>query len=199
MINLLPPEDKQEIIYGRKNRSLVSWNIALLAVLVGIMIITVIGQFYIKSNVNSLNKTVEATKQRIGDQNLEQRQLDTTNFANNLNTVNSLLKDQLLFSKIITSLGGVLPDKVTVLNIDFESSDNTLKLQLVGNDEKAVTQGFVNLSSAESSLFERADLESVDCSGSDECIATVTVLLNKDSDFYFLNDVKSKLNEDNNE
>lgn len=199
MINLLPPEQKQEIIYGRKNRSLVTWIIALVIVLLGIVLITVFGQFYIKSNVNSLNNKKESTVKRIDDQDLEKRQAETTAFANNLNTVTSLLEDQLLFSKIITSLGGVLPNKVTVLNIDFQASDNTLKLQLVGADEQAVTQGFINLSSAESSLFTSADLENVDCSSGDSCVASVTVLLNKDSEFYFLNDVQGKISEGSNE
>jgi Tfp pilus assembly protein PilN len=193
MINLLPPEHRQEIIYGRKNKALVGWIIAMLIVLIGVIAITFIGQFYIKSNVNNLNKTIQATQQRIKDQNLEARQAEISQFANNLNTVNSLLADQLLFSKIITNLGEILPSGVTVQNIDFTSTDSTLKLQLIGADEKAVTQGFVNVSSAPNSLITAADLESVDCSGQGGCVATVTALLNKDSELYFLNDIKSRL------
>jgi Tfp pilus assembly protein PilN len=193
MINLLPPENRQEIIYGRKNKALVGWIIAMLLVLVGVIAITVVGQFYIKSNVNNLNKTIQTTQQRIKDQNLESRQAEISQFANNLNTVNSLLADQLLFSKIITNLGEILPSGVTVQNIDFTSTDSTLKLQLIGSDEKAVTQGFVNISSAPNSLITAADLENVDCSGQGGCVATVTALLNKDSELYFLNDIKSRL------
>lgn len=188
MINLLPPESKQEIIFGRKNKALVGWIIAMFVLLLSIVVISVVGRFYIISNVDNLNKEITDTKQRISDQNLETRQAEITGFANNLNTVTNLLKDQLLFSKIITTLGEILPSGVTVLNIDFRSTDSTLKLQLTGADEKAVTQGFINISSASNKLISTADLESVDCTGQGSCVATVTVLLNKDSEFYFLND-----------
>jgi hypothetical protein len=169
------------------------------ALLLGIMAITIVGQFYIKSNVSNLNKTIESTKQRINDQSLETRQAEISSFANNLKTVSSLLSDQLLFSKIITSLGEILPNGVTVLNIDFRSTDSTIKLQLIGADEKAVTQGFVNISSAPSNLIQTADLENVDCSGQGGCTASVTILLNKDSEFYFLNDISKKASEATNE
>lgn len=169
------------------------------AVLIGVIAIAFIGQLYIKSNVTYINKTIESTNARIESQKLVEGQKEAETFASNLKTVNRLLEDQLLFSKIITSLGSVLPGGVTVLNIDFEDSDKALKLQLQGKDEQAVTQGFINLSSTENTLFTKADLENVDCSQEDTCVATVTVLLNKDSDFYFLNSVKKELEEAQNE
>lgn len=199
MINLLPPEYKEEITYGRRNRSLIGWIITMFAVLIGVIAIAFIGQLYIKSNVTYINKTIESTNARIESQKLVEGQKEAETFASNLKTVNRLLEDQLLFSKIITSLGSVLPGGVTVLNIDFEDSDKALKLQLQGKDEQAVTQGFINLSSTENTLFTKADLENVDCSQEDTCVATVTVLLNKDSDFYFLNSVKKELEEAQNE
>lgn len=196
MINLLPPAYKHDIIYGRKNRSLVGWIIAMIMLLVLIVVITIVGQFYIRSNIVNINNTIETTKKRIDDQNLEERQKEIETFANNLQTVNNLLADQLLFSKIITTLGEILPSGVTVVNINFESTDSTLKLQLLGADEQAVTQGFVNVSSASNKLIQTADLESVDCSGQGSCTATVTVLLNKDSEFYFLNDINQRADQE---
>lgn len=47
MINLLPPESKQEIAYARKNRVLVRWITAVFFIAIGVACITLFGQYYI--------------------------------------------------------------------------------------------------------------------------------------------------------
>lgn len=190
MINLLPPSVKEDITFGRKNRVLLGWIGALGIVIFIVLSLTLFGNFYIKSSANSVWSNVDEAKGRIKDQNLEKIQQSAEIFGTNLETVVKLLKDQLLFSKLIKTIGSVLPDQVILREINFESKDSTMQLYLQGPSEQAVTQAFINISSDQSKLFSKADLVGVDCS--EFCTAEVVVLLNKDSEFYFLNDVTSK-------
>jgi hypothetical protein len=76
-------------------------------------------------------------------------------------------------------------------DINFESSDVTLSLDVVGASEGAVNQAFINISSGESNLFAKADLVQIRCEN-DECTANIVALLKKDSEFYFLNNINRR-------
>ena len=189
MINLLPPASKEEIIYGRRNRALVGWIGAFGVVMIGLALLTVVGTFYVKMQADSFESKVADSKQRIIDQNLEVAQKDAETFVNNLDTVVKLLKDQLLFSKIIKSTGSVLPNGVVLKEINYDSKESTMTLDVIGASEQDVTQAYINISGDGSKLFSKADLIQVQRSDEGGYTASIVVLINKDSEFFFLNDV----------
>jgi type II secretory pathway component PulL len=192
MINLLPPEAKEAITYGRKNRSLVAWIGAFVIVLFGVLILTLAGAFYVNAEANTYTKKAEEAKQRIASQNLESAQKNAESFSSNLDTVVKLLKDQLLFSKIIRSMGAVLPDGVILKEINYDTKESTMSLDVIGPSEQSVTQAFINISSDTNKLFSKADLVQVQRGEGGQFTANIVVLINKDSEFFFLNDVTKK-------
>lgn len=192
MINLLPPESKVAIIYGRKNRSLIGWIAAFIIVLIGVLLLTLAGTFYVKAAANSYTKKVETSKTRIQEQKLETAQKEAESFSSNLDTVVLLLKDQLLFSKIIKSIGSVLPNGVVLKEINYDSKESTMSLDVIAPSEQAATQAFINISSDTNKLFSKADLVQVQRDDSGGFIASIVVLVNKDSAFFYLNEVTDK-------
>jgi len=59
MINLLPPDVKQTISYGRHNTKLLRWSIALILAIAGVGAVCVAGTFYINQSANSYSAQVD--------------------------------------------------------------------------------------------------------------------------------------------
>jgi len=197
MINFLPPEEKEYIIYGRKNKVLLSWISAFTGVLLAVLLLTVGGSFYIKNEANIYVQKAEEASSRIKNEKLEVAQKDAEAFSANLDTVMQIFKDQLLFSKIIKSIGAVLPNGVTLKEINYDSKESTMSLDIIAPTEYDATQAYINISSKENKLFTKADLVQVQRTDDEGFTANIVAQINKDSEFFFLNDVSQKAKEQN--
>ena len=62
MINLLPTELKEEIVYGRRNRILSRWVVSVFIVIAAVAAMTVFGQLYINKNVRSFRDDAKVTQ-----------------------------------------------------------------------------------------------------------------------------------------
>lgn len=211
MINLMPNEIKEQLIYGRRNRLLLRWLFAVFVVIIVVGAMTVFGQYYINRNINSLQSVAKLTRQRIEEQNLAAVQKDILTLSNNFKTVTQLLSKQLLFSKMFVKIGGIIPSGAILNSITLSTENSALDLNIVATDREAATQAFVNISDPKNGLFEKADLISVNCTAKTAkeasstnttasayasvskypCNALIKVVLKNDSSFYFLNTITS--------
>lgn len=190
MINLLPPEQKTATKFARQNKKLLAWLVAFVMVLAVIFIITIVGILLINLSVRSLNNSAKQAQERISSQSLNEAQKQAETFSNNLETVVRLLKEQLLFSKILKSIGSVLPNDVVLRDINFSASDAAISLNVIGPSNQAVTQAHLNILKSNNGLFSNADLVSIKQEESGYN-ATIVVQLKKDSQFYFLNNLNN--------
>lgn len=193
MINLLPPETKLEITYGRRNSVLVRWVSALLIVIIAVAATSAFGIFYIHQNVKNQEKVASIAKERMASQNVEKTKNDLETLSNNVKTIVQILNKQLLFSKMLTTIGGVLPKGTALNDITLSSTDAALDLNIGASDRTAATQAFVNINDPKNGFFDKADLISIVCSDASDkkypCTATARVTLKTNSSFYFLNSV----------
>jgi Tfp pilus assembly protein PilN len=195
MINLLPPEQKQQISYARKNSQLLNWMIALTVLIIAIFTLTLVGQFFISQNINSLKAINQSVEQRIEQRGLANTQKEVESLSNNMTTVVKILKDHLLFSKIFDKIGSLLPPGTSLSGIEISSSESALELEFKSSTQDAASQVFINISDPNNGLFEKADLLNVNCprsdiSRTDPCITQVRVIIKTDSNFYFLNSIE---------
>jgi len=193
MINLLPPDVKQEVAYGRKNDILLRWILAIVVVIVGIAVMSLFGQFYITKNVHSQQKVAKLTQERMASQNLEGTKKDLQTLSDNVKTIVQILSKQLLFSKMLTTIGGILPSGTALSDINLSTADSAIDLSVAAVDRASATQAFVNINDTKNNFFNKADLVSIICDNSStkkySCTAQVRVTLKNDSSFYFLNSV----------
>ncbi len=196
MINLLPSDVKHNIGYARKNKVLWTWIVILWLFLIAVVAVIAVGTFFISQRANNLNRLVEISEQRVKDQNLTDYQKKAEVFSGDLNTAVKLLENQLLFSKIIRTIGSVLPPGVTLGTLDYSVEDEILTLNVQASDQRAITTAFENISNGQqisNNLFTKADLLKVDCNSDEQkCTGNIVVLLNKNSEFYLLNEVLKK-------
>ena len=199
MINFLPPEIKSDIKYRRKNKKLINWLLVLITFIFIIIITIGFGIFIINQKASNLDRLVTVSEQRITDQDLESYQKKAEGFSNNLETAIKLLKDQLLFSKIIRTIGATLPPNTKLEKLEYTTANEILTLNIKSPDQNTISVAYKNIQesgSKENSLFSKADLVKVTCSTEkNECIGTIVVLLNKNSNYYLLNNLLEKTKE----
>ena len=200
MINLLPENLKEEVIYGRRNRLLVRWLSAVSLVIFVVGAMTIFGQYYVNRNVKSYQSVAKVTQERIASQNLSSIQKDVQILSNNFTTVTQLLGRQLMFSKLFTKIGSIIPSGAIISGITLSTTNSALDLNVISTDREAATQAFVNISDPKNGLFEKADLISVNCTTKTAsttgtttskypCTAMIKVVIKNDSTFYFLNSI----------
>jgi hypothetical protein len=202
MINLLPTDVIEDISYARKNRVTVRWVIALIFVIIGVGAMTVFGQYYINRNTKSLESVAKVTEQRISKNNLSSTQKEIQTLSNNFTTISQLLNKQLLFSKLFTKIGNIIPSGAILSGINLTTANSALDLNIAALTRESATQAFVNISDPKNGLFEKADLISVNCAtptatstsqteSKYPCTAMIKVVMKTGSDYYFLNSIKS--------
>lgn len=193
MINLLPPQIKQEITYGRRNSILLRWVIAVTLVIAGIGVMSIFGLFYINQNVRAQQKVAKIAQQRIESQNLEVSKNELMDLSDKVKTIVQILNKQLLFSKMLTTIGGILPNGAVLSDINLSTSDAGIDLSISAIDRAAATQAFVNINDPKNNFFDKADLVSIVCESASgkkyPCTAQVRGTLKNNSSFYFLNSV----------
>lgn len=196
MINLLPPDVKLDIQYARHNTVLVRWIMA--GFLFAALVVSLIGfgQYYIAKNTQVTLASVEVTNQRLASQNMLNAQKELETISKNLKTVLQIAGKQLLFSKLITRIGGILPAQTRLNGMTLSTSNSALDLNVAARDRNAATQAVINISDPKNGLFSKADLVSVTCNDTATdgypCQAQIRVVMKTDSSYYFLNSVTGK-------
>jgi Tfp pilus assembly protein PilN len=155
MINLLPPALKESRKYGRRNRSLFGYSIALIATAVATAIIMIVGIQFIASEEPSYKSTLEDVQAEITK--LEGEIAGIENVALRVDTAKAIDDSSVKFSELIPQIAALLPDGV-VLNALSLSGGVTDPLQLDVNLLTADLAPITIRNLVDSDLFEAADI-----------------------------------------
>jgi Tfp pilus assembly protein PilN len=195
MINLLPPDLKQAMRFGRMNRLLIRWISACGAAVLALLVIVYGGFLYIQLVEKDTLLRKQALEERIQNEKLNIATREYTALSNSTKTVLQLFQRQVLFSKLIQKIATVLPAGVSLKDINLSEKDTalTLNFTLPSKESSIVLQS--NLQNPENELFVKADLISTSCSaqisGAVQCGAQIRVLLSDTSE-YLLYSPKAK-------
>lgn len=118
MINLLPPDEKRQLVASRTNSLLLRYSI-LLSVFVAVLAVEIVGMSFVVDLGKSQNETViqENEAKTASYANIKQQ---TEAFRSNLATAKYILDKQVPYTTLIFSLANSLPPGATidVLSID---------------------------------------------------------------------------------
>lgn len=191
MINLLPPEIKENIMYARRNTRLLRWLAAGGLAIVGMAAIILFGLFYIDNSVRDLQKNVNTTQESLKSQKLEESQKRVESISGNLKLIVQVLSKQVLFSKLIRQIGSVMPPRTVLSNIELSKLEGGIDLVAKAQDYNSATQVQVNLRDPANKIFEKVDIVSVSCAPSSEdgypCTVTLRASFTKNNPFLFIN------------
>ncbi len=192
MINLLPPPLKQAYRYGRINRHLTRWISVLVFSIIGVIVITGVGYIYLNQTTENYKKQVAAANAHLAAQNLSTVQREVKDISNNLKLVVDVLSKQVLFSELLTQITTLLPSETNLTGLSISQAQGAIDITAAAKTYGAATQMQVNLSDPDNGVFSKADIVSINCSGSTTypCTVVLRALFSNSSSYMLINNGK---------
>jgi hypothetical protein len=191
MINLLPPQTRDDIMYARRNTRLLHWIFAIVVGMFGMVVVVAFGYFYIHQNIQNVSRQVELSKQELKDQKLDETQKQVEEISNNLKLVQQVLSKQVVFSGLIKQIGSVMPAGTSLSSLTLNKLQGGTDLQVASKSYQAASQVQVNLQDPANKIFEKVDIVTINCNPNSQsayaCTGTYRALFAKENPFYFLN------------
>lgn len=163
MINLLPTNMKDSILYARRNTVLRKWLIALGTALLGVAIITSGGYLYLQNSINTYSHQVTQGNEILKVQKLDETQKNVQDLSNSLKLVTQVLQREVLFSKLLSQIGSALPNGSVLTNLSINKTQGGIDLQAGARDYQTATQVQLNLQDPKNKIFDKADIVSIQC------------------------------------
>lgn len=192
MINLLPPAVKRSYRYGRINRHLVHWVTAFAVGIVGASLITAVGYLYLDKTARNYRSQIQTSNQQLAAQNLSTVQKQVKDMSNNLKLAVDVLSKQVLFSELLQQLTTLMPDETALSGLSISQTQGAMDITANAKSYAAAAQIQINLTAPENRLFSKADIVSINCSGTTTypCAITMRALFAGDNQYMFINNTK---------
>lgn len=196
MINLLPPNIKENVKYARRNTKLRRWSIWLLLCIMLISATIGAGYLYLLQTTRSYAAQVQQGNEQLKIQKLEETQAEVQDLTDSLKLVIQVLSRQVLFSKLLTQIGAALPNGSVLSDLSINKVQGGLDLRATTKDYQTATQVQVNLQDPANKIFEKADIVNIQCNNQAvaediqkaqyPCAIQLRALFAKDSEFTFI-------------
>lgn len=192
MINLLPPELKQQYIYGRRNTVLRRWAIAMAFGLLGVSVVTFAGLFLMEKSITDYRAQVKNSNQVLSEQQLDQTRQHAKDITASVKLAVDVLSKEIMFSKLITQIGKVTPTNAKLTDLNIGKDQASIDIKAVSADYTSATQLQVNLQDPTNKIFSKADIQTITCGANANdphypCSITIKALFNENNPFLFIN------------
>lgn len=168
MINLLPKEQRDSIMYARRNTKLLNLCTALIVVILIIVSMWGLGYFYVNKTAREYNRSIAQKQADLKAQKLEETEARIETFSNNLKLILQVFEKEILFSKLFRQVGAVMPSGSILSNIELSEISGGIDLTVRAKSYDTATQVQVNLEAKDNKLFQKVDIVSIGCSNGDE-------------------------------
>jgi Tfp pilus assembly protein PilN len=192
MINLLPPELKDQYIYGRRNTVLRRWALAMGFGIAGVAVVTFTGLFFMEKSIVTYRGQVNATSQHLADENLEKTREHSKQVSADIKLATDVLSKEILFSKLLTQIAKVIPPRTSLTDLNISSDQTGLEIKALAADYLSAAQLQVNLQDPANPIFAKADIQTITCGGQSadpkyQCTVTIKALFKQNNQFLYLN------------
>jgi len=194
MINLLPPKVKEDISYARRNKKLFSWALAMVASIVGILIIVGFGQLYLTQSVKTYERQISEGQERLRIQKIDETQKRVSEISGNIKLVVQVLSREILFSKVLRQVGAAIPSGAILTELTILKVEGGIDLTFEAKDYQTGSQILLNLQDPANKIFEKADIEEIRCSAevpdgqTYPCQVSIRALFGDNSPYLFINE-----------
>jgi Tfp pilus assembly protein PilN len=192
MINLLPPDVKDNYRYARRNSQLLRWTIACTFALLGLVILTIGGAFYLDQTAKDYSAQADSLEASLKAQDEDAIRKQVTEISSNLKLAVTVLSNQVLYSQMLQHLATIIPANTSLTGITLSPTQTSLDIAADTADYNAATQLQINLADPKNGLFSKADIVSITCTPADAstqttkkypCSATIRALFVKDNPY----------------
>lgn len=194
MINLLPPDIKQDYYYAGRNVRLLRWVVASVAAVILLGGIGTYGWLNLHQSTTSYSNQVAGAQQQLKAAKLTQTNAQVQDITNSFRLVVKVLSQEVLFSKLLKQMATVLPQGsyLTGLNITSIQSGSGLDITVNATNYQTATQVQVNLADPNNKIFTKADIENITCGKTatdptHPCVVTLRAQFAPNNPFLFIN------------
>jgi Tfp pilus assembly protein PilN len=192
MINLLPPDVKEDYSYALRNTALRRWVIAMGLGIVGLGLIATFGLATLQHSTSTYNRQVSAAQDNLGRQKLKQTEAQVTDISNSFKLAVQVLSKEVLFSKLLKQIATVTPSNVNLIGLNISQTTGAIDISAAASDYNTATQVQVNLADPANKIFSKADIVSITCSTSPSdpkhpCTVLIRALFSTKNPFLFIN------------
>lgn len=193
MINLLPPEVKENALYARLNTKLIRWVFVIMLSVIGSIVIIGFGQLYLTQSAKTYTKQISEGQERLRIQKLDETQKRVGEISANLKLVIQVLSREILFSKVLKQVGASIPSGAVLTKLTINKVEGGIGLTFESRDNQTGSQILLNLQDPNNKIFEKADIEEIRCTtvvpkgSSYPCQVTIRALFGDKSPYLFIN------------
>lgn len=191
MINLLPPEVKQDYAYALRNTGLRRWVAGFLLGLAGLGIIATYGLVTMHRSINSYTDKVATAQATLKKEKLTQTEAQVQDITDNLRLVDKVLSQEVLFSKLLKQIATVIPANSVLTSLNISQATSGVDIAAAATDYGTATQVQVNLADPANKIFSKADIVSISCQSANNphypCTVQIRALFNANNPFLFIN------------
>lgn len=128
MINLIPPDHREEIHFGRKNTKTRAWLATLVFGIVALFVAAIVGRLTIQTAKNQTVSQLEAIQSQIDESNLDGIEKEYGTFVDGISGVKKIYQKQILYSRLIRKLATLLPPDTSLTTISLSDKDRAINL-----------------------------------------------------------------------
>ncbi|MCA9342734.1 hypothetical protein KC950_01825 [Candidatus Saccharibacteria bacterium] len=190
MINLAPTSYKESLRYARRNTLLWHWLLGFLIMITLASSTIILGKMYLQRETSRYVVLNEETEGQLQADNIEETLNQIEGVSNNLKLIIQVLSNRVIFSKLITQVGSVMPPGAVLADIEIGEVEGGIDLTAKSTDYNTATQVQVNLQDPSNKLFDEVDLVSVECNSESviyPCTTIMRALFTKDNPYLFVN------------
>ncbi|HZM63621.1 MAG TPA: hypothetical protein VFB59_00655 [Candidatus Saccharimonadales bacterium] len=195
MINLLPPEIKQNYHYARRNFRLLFWGFAFVGVSAGVFILMGFGLLAMSRSIDNNKAAISELDKRLASQDLAGTQREVTTISNNLKLMVDVLSKEILFSQLLVRLGNTMPSGVVLAGLSISETEKAIDVTARSTNYAGATQLQANLADPGNNIFSKADIVTITCSSTEAsgiaaaypCAITIRALFAENNPFLFIN------------
>ncbi len=194
MINLLPPDLKEEYRYARFNHKLATWLGAFVAAIAGVALIAFIGVLMMNSSINTYKTRVSNAQHELSADNATAVDKQVGDISNNLKLMVTVLSKEILFSKLLSQLGSLTPSDVILTNLSISQTETAIDITAQTGSYNAASQFQVNLQDPRNQIFSKADIVSISCATGQAvtdpkhpCTVNIRAQFTQNNPFLFIN------------
>lgn len=158
MINLLPPELKESVRYGRLNVIMLKYALVALSVSALVFILMMVGGTLISQSQGEIKASIEADRARVNE--LRTAYAEAQKIAGVVDTIDSVLDREVQFSELLQEIGSIMPSGAALTNLSI-SEDRSEPINLLAAAQSEETIAVLRENLADSKLFEAADVISI--------------------------------------
>ena len=192
MINLLPPEIKDDYRYGLKNSGLLRWISAGVLGILGLGVIATYGLLTMQHSSEHYQAQVTTGQQVLQQENLAGTETQVKTITSNLKLATQVLSKEVLFSKLLKQIAVVIPSNTSLKGLDISQTTGAIDITADASDYQTAAQVQVNLSDPANQIFSKADIVGITCSTTSDdtrypCTVQVRALFGSNNPFVFTN------------